>query len=139
MSRLVSNHHHLVQRQYKGNVTLETVNALRNKTAFKNAFMRFVVRDSLPWAREQIKEEMGQFGKNTFVVKEYYEDIEIEEENKDENQIKEEKPKENEDAKEENFKVKRIYLNPLKEEYVNKPIHKKHLAGKKMVYHTNKR
>jgi hypothetical protein len=131
LSRLVSSHHYNVERRAKGNITIETVNAFRNKTAFKNAFMKFVVVDSLPWARNQIKEEKGQFGKNAFVVREYYEEMEIEEK-KEENQIKEEKPNEEEAGKEENIKVKRIYLNPLKEEFVNQPIHKKHLQGKIM-------
>jgi hypothetical protein len=132
LSSLVQNFCDRTQKAHNGKLTIETVKALRNKVALKNAFMKYVVRDSLPWAKDQIKEEIGAFGKHQYVVREYYE--EIEQENKEEenerpknsNTIEEEKP-ENEEEK---FTIKRIFLNPKKEEFVNNPIHKKHLTSK---------
>merc|ERR1712137_616146 len=135
LSKQVGDHNINIIKRYGDAVNIKTVNSLRNKIAVKNAFMKYVVRDSLPWAKRQIKEEMGKFGSSKFVVREYYEEIEKmnnetgQIEPKNEDQIKEKKTEPKKEEKKEDIKVNRIYLNPEKEKFVNEPIHKPHLSN----------
>lgn len=134
LSDSVQTHHATVVKRYGEAINSKTVNAYRNKIAVKNAFMKYVVRDSLPWAQRQLEDRLGKFGKSKFVVREYYEEIEQAdpaEQPQAEDQIKEEKPEEK--GKEEDIKVKRVYLNPEKEEFVNEPMHRPHLKSKRPV------
>lgn len=132
LSDLVQKHHLAITKKSGNVINVKTVNALRNKIAVKNAFMKYVVKDSLPWARKQIQSEMGQFGKCKYVVREYYEEIEQinnEEGQPKEGEIQEVKEEANAEEEEE-IQVKRVYLNPEKEVFVNDPIHKQHLSSK---------
>jgi hypothetical protein len=131
--RRIGERYDYMQEKYGTTVNIHTVNALRNKVALKNAFMQYVVRDSLGWANDAIKQEMGKFQKCTFVVKEYLEEVEFIKP-EEEGEIKEQKPEpapesKPEEQKEENIKVTRTFQNPDNEAFVNQPVHKEHLSS----------
>ena len=120
-----------VEERYGSAINSHSVNALRNKIAVKNAFMKYVVNDSLDWASNMIKQEIGEFGNCQYVIREYIEEIDMIEEAQEVMEVKEKKDEKPEDKpkQEENVKVKRTYINPENEEFINNPIHKNHLSS----------
>jgi hypothetical protein len=122
-----------ILKRYKDELNVLTVNSSRNNIAIKNAFIQFVVYDSLKWAKGKIREELGQFG--VCMEHEQIKALMLKEEEtlkEQSNKIIEEGKKKKQ-KKAEKKKPEEVFLNLdelEKREYLNLPIHKKHLTGK---------